>query len=863
MAFNNNAHRPTPGPKSRRREGLHLRALNVEKGSKRFSSTDYPFPPQTATWRNNLTALSQRRNLLFVAYNHQIYVWEPAGSFQILGSKPEMIITPVMKEPHNGGYISQAFPHAINNILVDDLGREEVLLLVTDSGNVCGYRVEAIFSALKRASEEKEPKPLDSSQVDPFFVEYVEASAWGLAIHKFARLIAVSANTGLITVFAFALVNPASGSADDSFSQLESNGGFADYGQTWLHIRTSDQFAQLRHWMPEKHRTRNIKLSYTGHFTNIPSVSFLNCDLDPNGVWMVSTDIENKLLVWKVWDSLGPFNLVHFNEVTFRTFPDTLRNDSERGWAVIALDPRSFHLLRSTEEACGGQPQRRIKNGNAILDLTKLISRVSNASHLYNYFPPAAKAEPEEPVLPDIFGADCLISTKNGSLQSAVHGVRDPSVPPDPSDLAAINPLPSVSSSFRPSESADTFSHRAVDGSFHEDHLSDDSPSDTDPEPDDQQDASHNELLRALGGSDEHINTPIPPGHGPLTTPEFLQFALLEALGGDVHEIEQFLGESMDHDSTDEDDYLNDQEMDEADDDSDSDSPEVGSLAYQTFDPPANSNFPILHFSQTDIRLVCHPFSSHASVVCGAPLRQPFTHPIVSLRACDRFNMVKYIPEHGIVIAASQKGRAAVIALTESKNIGFSFRIDWIVPFESQEKYGDRPLIPLLGMTVGPMQGFEAPPDVPYIPRNADDNTLMFHYRDTHTHTDSNNDETETETETETRLPSSSSSSSSSTSSTSARSPRRSGGNNEHSSASTPDPRQQQPPLTLPECHARATRAYRPEESWRGWNPSRRYRLLLMFADHTVMSYEFWYTWNSSSDTGDGLAIDEDEYLIV
>ena len=237
-----------------------------------------------------------------------------------------------MREPHGSGYIAPATPHAINNLLVDDLGREEVLLLVTDSGNVCGYRVEAIFSALKRAATNKEERPLDGSQVDPFFVEYVEASAWGLAIHKFARLIAVSANTGLITVFAFALVNPASGESSNSSYHPEDDDDVADYGQTWLEIKDKEQFAQLQHLMPDKHRTRNIKLTYTGHFANIPSVAFLNCDLDPNGNWMVSTDIDNKLLTWRVWDHLGPFSVSHFNDISFKFFPETLRNEYGFSW---------------------------------------------------------------------------------------------------------------------------------------------------------------------------------------------------------------------------------------------------------------------------------------------------------------------------------------------------------------------------------------------------------------------------------------------------------------------------------------------------------------------------------------------------
>lgn len=299
--------------------------------AKQLGNIEWSCPcPCTITWADlqEKVALSHRRNLLFAAYSHQIYVWEPAGSSQVLGSRPEMIITPVMRNAHSQGYIAPNFPHAINNILLDDLGREEVLLLVTDSGNVCGYHVESIYSALKReeAQDRTHTRPLDGSQVDPFFVEYVEASAWGLAIHKFARLIAVTANTGLITVFAFALVNPGGGHAGSSSEPFEQSDVFTNDDQTWLEIKSSQQLEHLGRLRPNNHRTRNIKLTYTGHFTNIPSVSFLNCDLDPNGAWMASTDIDNKLIVWKVWDSLGPFHIYHFNDLPFHSFPDAWGN---------------------------------------------------------------------------------------------------------------------------------------------------------------------------------------------------------------------------------------------------------------------------------------------------------------------------------------------------------------------------------------------------------------------------------------------------------------------------------------------------------------------------------------------------------
>ena len=226
-----------------------------------------------------------------------------------------MIIDPVIKSPDLPGHIEYHYPHSINNMLVGDFGLEEVLLCVTDSGNVCGYRVEAVFSVLERAEQSDLERPINSSDVTPFLVEDVRSSAWGLAIHKFSRQIAVSANTGLITVFAFALAGPGRGDRLDpnhpvADSNLENN------DPTWFIADNDLKFEQMHSENRHLYRTQNVKMTYLGHHTNIPSVSFFNCDLDPNGKWMFSTDINNKLLVWNVWESRHPVNVFSFNSVT-------------------------------------------------------------------------------------------------------------------------------------------------------------------------------------------------------------------------------------------------------------------------------------------------------------------------------------------------------------------------------------------------------------------------------------------------------------------------------------------------------------------------------------------------------------------
>jgi hypothetical protein len=286
-----------------------------------------------------------------------------------------MIIHPVMKEPNAPGYIDRSRPHTINHILVDDLGVDEVLLLATDSGNVTGYNVEAIFSAINRSAKHGGDRPFDAHEVKPFFAEHVQLSAWGLATHKFARLIAVSANTGVITVFAFALVDDASGSDDSSSSSSEtSDVGDTDVLEsTWVSIDSAPLLEELKKDMPH-HRTRNLRLSYRAHYENIPCVSFANFELDPNGLWMVSTDILNRVFVWRVWDKLTPVNT--------STYDHSRDAGEQRGWFVLPLHPRRVQQHRYKFDACGCEPRPKMMNGRMVFDVSDTVDDVIVRSNL-------------------------------------------------------------------------------------------------------------------------------------------------------------------------------------------------------------------------------------------------------------------------------------------------------------------------------------------------------------------------------------------------------------------------------------------------------------------------------------------------
>lgn len=91
----------------------------------------------------------------------------------------------------------------------------------------------------------------------------------------------------------------------------------------------------------------------------------------------------------------------------------------------------------------------------------------------------------------------------------------------------------------------------------------------------------------------------------------------------------------------------------------------------------------------------------------------PWFHNRTSM---DRLSLNVFIPELGVVITGTPKGRVAVYTLCQSpdgkdgKPVYFH-RLDWILPFKSQEDAGHRPLSILIGIAAGPVQGQLGPWD--------------------------------------------------------------------------------------------------------------------------------------------------------
>lgn len=157
-----------------------------------------------------------------------------------------------MPLPLGGGRI-------INHAIVDFLGNDEILLLALHDGRVIGYHVDVIQRAIDKRQEPDSVETTVGDDVRPFFIESVGKSAWGLAVHQEARLIAVSCNAHTVTVFAPAL--------------------------------TKDSLVPHQHsWLTD--RTRQYKIITPASGENIPCVAFCNTGDDPDGRFVLTSDIN-------------------------------------------------------------------------------------------------------------------------------------------------------------------------------------------------------------------------------------------------------------------------------------------------------------------------------------------------------------------------------------------------------------------------------------------------------------------------------------------------------------------------------------------------------------------------------------------
>jgi hypothetical protein len=167
--------------------------------------------PQISEYRLNLTALSQRYNLYFASYRDQIHVSRPRCCItNKLPPKPDLVLSPEpsRQAAHIGGFVDHELAHQVNQMMVGEFGEEEVLLLAYDDGDVIAFYTRQVEQYLRRHGETMtDPGPRRPClDIKPFLRENVQISAWGVAMHKASRIIAVGSNAHEVTAFVPALV---------------------------------------------------------------------------------------------------------------------------------------------------------------------------------------------------------------------------------------------------------------------------------------------------------------------------------------------------------------------------------------------------------------------------------------------------------------------------------------------------------------------------------------------------------------------------------------------------------------------------------------------------------------------------------
>lgn len=615
-------------------------------------------------FRNNLTAFSQYRNLLFVAYVDEIYVYTPSFPEQTIATKPKLVIELPRSRPNLRGYLDPSRPHAVNHLIVGDMGDEEFVVVACDDGDVISYTVRSISLAIKEGAKTvlvpdayedhklkryrrsgwanlilpvAEPHRTSGFRVlAAWFHENVGASAWGLATHKGAKLLAVSSNTKEINIFAPSLSPdpPPERHVDEKL--WDSKQAFRS---TCPRPRAMERYKawEKQNSVALRDRSLGSKVTLRGHVANIPSIAFCDNKLDPEGSYLASTDIDGYTSVWDVWRGT-------------RILETRNASPHERGWAVACLDPQNSRLSEGPVNTFGCVC--RVDENNVLIDNSEAGGSVYNNSQRHPGF--------------------SAVGSVPGMLTTGM-------IPPA---LQTAGQAAAATSADQDVE--DEMDDEMLDDAFDEDALDED---------EDALDAAEVEPIL----SDES--------------------SVLESEDSELPDLEELPVADQTHQPTTEAaaEHLNrlisglEKDVDRFSD-----------ITHAKMCPSfVDLPFNLLQTDERDIHLFRDirfdanfkrrpPDSSHSQVLCQQALNQRMPPGFNYLTQMERLNMVAQIPELGVVVIGNQVGRVGILTMTRweaRKQSGY--KIECILPFDSEESKGLRPRKPLMGMAVGPIQGQE------------------------------------------------------------------------------------------------------------------------------------------------------------
>ncbi|KAK7414292.1 hypothetical protein QQX98_006809 [Neonectria punicea] len=325
-------------------------------------SSIYRLIPSMQKFRNNLTALSQVYNLYFAAYQGRIFIYRPRTvPTQTIPRQPDLQLapTPSFVARSIGGFLDIRRPHLINNIATGLLGRDEIVVACYDDGDVVAYYVKELDECI---SDQRGANTGASSKKPPrlFFHENVGISAWGLAVHRKSRLIAVSSNRHEVTVFAFGLASDRRVSRDSMVRAL--------HDQPDTNVRR-----RARNW-------RIVVLLGT-QAGNVPNVCFVDDD-DGYADKVCAVDIKGAMWLADIWKLYQPpiyiSPLCHPQLKSEEFYPAP-----SRGWGVLVIPETSFIQVKTTEELFG-LPTSRLemvsetstRGGQSLVNVRHILSNI-------------------------------------------------------------------------------------------------------------------------------------------------------------------------------------------------------------------------------------------------------------------------------------------------------------------------------------------------------------------------------------------------------------------------------------------------------------------------------------------------------
>jgi hypothetical protein len=327
---------------------IDLGVTSTQSGRQRFPPSDPEDPPTATPWRNNLTCLSQTRNIYFVAYGDEIYAYRPSFPAQRIDGKRVFRWVPAPTgSDRNTQRATSRHAHGINRMLVSEFGEDEVISTAHDEGDY----IVATVKSVARAIGAVERGDISEHEAAIKYIRYVHRSnvgdsAWGLATHKQARLLAVSANHPKIFVYIPALVRQAGATTEVNVSRM-----------------------------------LDRQMSLSGHENNVPSIAFCNTGADPDGQYLISTDIDGSIMIWDIWKRQG------IKKITVSvTGIDS--GDEFLGWSVTCIDPKHLHEVDSDYELLGYERHLQNLERSTNLVVTERIRylRDHNVNHpLYSY----------------------------------------------------------------------------------------------------------------------------------------------------------------------------------------------------------------------------------------------------------------------------------------------------------------------------------------------------------------------------------------------------------------------------------------------------------------------------------------------